>query len=183
MTKPLFEAFRLSMMNNAKGSRKQAKDDFISEMKSDKAYIEMLAGDYFDRMAAVWEVKEGRLGKSFGRTEVSQDKIDRTRATLVSRSQSSASRDDADLKRKNSEARAKTAFEELKSSLRAVVLLDLEMPDGKPLRYATGAECKKAGGFYSEIAKHLKPSQVVDRHLTENDLQNIKARFYQANAA
>ncbi|NNV20571.1 hypothetical protein EHE22_09055 [Ochrobactrum pseudogrignonense] len=180
MTKPLFDVFRSTMMNSAAGSRKEAQDAFIEQMKSDPEYVELLARDYFDRMAAVWTVRtETQASKVFTRTDVSQDKVERMShprgqvkpLELVRRT------------REETAARTATAFEEMKAKVRSIVLLDLVLPDGKALRDATGSECAKAGGFFSEVAKALKPTQVVDKNLTENDLQNIRARFYQANEA
>lgn len=55
------------------------------------------------------------------------------------------------------------------------------MPNGKALRHATGAECASAGGFYAEIGKHLKATQVVDKHMSEANLQDIRARYFQRN--
>lgn len=166
MTKGLFDVFRDAMMHNPKGSRKEAQDLFIEQMRSDVVYLDLLARDYFTRMSAAWEVREENLGYSFGRTEVSADKIER-----------------ASRAREESRTRTASAFAELKARVRDIILLDLTLPDGKVLRHATGAECSKAGGFYAEIAKHIKPQQVVDRHLSEGDLQNIRTRFYQSNAA
>lgn len=196
MTKPLFEAFRAAMMANATGSRKEAQDDFLARMKADPAYLEMLATDYFDRMAAVWTVRaDTPSNKVFGRTDVAQGRIDRANtprserpkapptiaaiATATEKMESPAL-----VRRTLEEAQARTtiAFNEMKAKLRDVILLDLILPNGKALRDATGAECAKAGGFFADVAKAIKPSQVVDRHLSEGDLQNIRARFYQANA-
>lgn len=178
MTKPLFDVFRATMMANATGSRKEAQDAFIEAMKADPAYLDILARDYFERMAAVWTVRtEGKFNKAFVRTDVSADKSERMShphgeikpIALVRRT------------REETAARTAAAFNEMKAKIRSVVLLDLVLPTGKALRDSTGAECEKAGGFYAEIAKHLKPTQVVDRHLSENDLQNIKARYFQRN--
>lgn len=134
--------------------------------------------------------------KSFGRTEVSQDKVDRQSTpraerpspapTVPALAAAIAEIKKPELVRRTMEeatARTAIAFNEMKAKLRSVVLLDLLLPDGKALRDATGAECAKAGGFFADVAKTLKPSQVVDRHLREGDLQNIKARFYQKNEA
>jgi hypothetical protein len=192
MTKPLFDVFRESMLHNPDGSRKEAQDHFIAAMKSDPAYLEMLALDYFERMAAYHVVRKDTLGHSFVRTEVSQDRNERIRDSLVNRSapppgapsaSSVETIETARRKREESAARTAEAFAELKAKVRNIILLDLELPNGKKLRNATGAECKKAGGFYAEIAKHLKPSQVVDRHMSEADLQSIRARFFQTNVA
>lgn len=180
MTKPLFDVFRDTMMNNPDASRKDQQDEFIEQMKSEPAYLDMLARDYFDRMAAVWTVRsEPTTGSNtFTRTAPSQDKVERMSRPHVAPKPVELVR----RSREESAARTVAAFEELKAKVR-VVLLDLVLPNGKALRDATGAECAKAGGFYSEVAKHLKPTQVVDRHLSENDLKNICARYYQANKA
>lgn len=180
MTKPLFDVFRSTMMDNAAGSRKEAQDAFVERMKSDPAYLEMLARDYFDRFAAVWTVRtEAKDSKAFLRTEVSQDKVERMsgpRAVVQPIGLVRRTKDEA-------AARTTAVFEEMKAKVRGIILLDLILPNGKALRDATGAECAKAGGFFSEVAKAIKPSQVVDRHLSEGDLQNLRARFYQANEA
>lgn len=178
MTKSLFDTFRSSMMDNATASRKQQQDDFIARMRADPDYLELLARDYFERMAAVWTVRtEGPASKSFGRTEVAEAKNERlshpnapTPIQLVRRT------------REEAIARTAAAFAEMKSEIRGILLLDIMLPNGKALRDATGAECARAGGFYAEVGKTLKPQQVVDRHLTEADLQNIRARFFQANS-
>ena len=179
MTKPLFEVFRTVMMDIADGSRKEQQDAFVDRMAADPEYMALLARDYFERMAAVWTVRIDAPGsKAFVRTEVSADKIERQShprpsVTLVRRTQEEAA------------TRTATAFDAMRAkvreSIRQVVLLDLPLPNGKALRNATGAEGAKAGGFYSAVAKSIKPTQVVDRHLTEADLQNIRARYYQAN--
>lgn len=178
MTKPLFDVFRATMMDTATGSRKEAQDAFVERVAADPAYLEILARDYFDRMAAVWTVRtETPASKAFVRTEVSQDKVER-----MSRPRGEV-KPIALVRRTKEEAAARTAsaFKEMKAKIRGVILLDLVLPNGKALRDATGADCRKAGGFFSEVAKSIKPTQVVDRHLSEGDLQNIRARFYQAN--
>lgn len=179
MTKPLFDVFRAVMMENANGSRKEASDEFIKRMKADPAYLDLLANDYFERMAAVWTVRtETPASKAFVRTEISQDKVERMsgpRAPAVSVELVRRTREEA-------KARTSKAFEEMKAKVRGIILLDLVLPNGKALRDATGAECAKAGGFFEAVAKAIKPTQVVDRHLSEADLQNIRARYYQANA-
>lgn len=182
MTKPLFDVFRAAMMDNASGSRKEAQDDFLARMKADPAYLEMLATDYFERMAAVWTVRhEAVASTSFGKTVVAADKASRLTGPRAERPAKPL-----ELVRRTQEEsklRTQAAFAELKAKVRDVVLLDILLPNGKALRDATGADCVKAGGFFAEVAKQIKPTQVVDRHLTEGDLQNIRARFYQANAA
>lgn len=79
--------------------------------------------------------------------------------------------------------RREQAYRNLKSRLADVLLLDLTLPSGTKLRDATGAECKRAGGFFNAVGVHLKPTQVVDKHLSESDLRNIRSRFYQQENA
>lgn len=184
MTKSLFDVFRESMLANPNGSRREAMDRFAEAMKADPVYLDMLARDYFERMSAVWTVTGGDTSHVFERTGPSAE-----RGARISEAKAGVarllSRRSAPPTPGQREAAARLAADQLaqyRATVRAA-LLDLPMPDGKLLRHATGAECTKAGGFYTAIGKHLKPTQVVDKHLTENDLQNIRARFYQANEA
>ena len=173
MTKPLFDVFRAVMLENPDDSRKAALDAFVARMKADPAYLEILARDYFDRMAAVWVVRaEGKASVSLVRTEVAQDKAERISQTLRSRAPQRS--------REEQKAEVAKIYDRMKASLR-VVLLDLQLPDGTALRNATGAQCAKAQGFFGAVAKHVGPTQVVDKHLTESDLQNIRARFFLKN--
>lgn len=163
MTGPLFDAFRMAMLNKPDGSRADALAAFMLEMRSRPEYLETLAQDYFDRMSGVWAVDrvEGtylfrRKDPPRLRAEPATEKAIRKRAVTE-------------------------ALKDMRASLSKILLLDLTLPDGKALRDSTGAECKKAGGFFREVARHLKPQQVVDKHMTEGDLQNIRARFYLRN--
>lgn len=166
MTKPLFDVFRDAVMRKPAGSRKEALDWFIKQMKAKPEYLDELARSYFERMSATWSAREGEHGYSFGRTVAAENTIAQRRK-----------------QRQESAARSATLAETLKTSIRNVILLDLVMPNGKALRHATGAECARAGGFYAEIAKHLKPTQVVDKHMSEANLQDIRARYFQRNDA
>ncbi|MBS9476190.1 hypothetical protein [Ancylobacter radicis] len=179
MTKPLFDVFRSTMLETAEGSRKEAQDAFVAHMKTDPAYFDMLAIDYFERMAATWTVRtETPATAAFVRTGPAQDKIERMSGPRTAPAAALVRRT-----REESAARTAAAYERMKADLRAVVLLNLVLPNGKALRDATGAECAQAGGFFEAVGRAIKPQQVVDRHLTEADLQNIRARFYQNNEA
>lgn len=185
MIKPLFDVFRAAMMSNPTGSRKEQMDHFVATVSSDQAYLEKLAIDYFERMSATWVVSGDEHRHSFGRTEVAIDKGER-----ISQSRRSAPTFQLTPRRKTlsptemrsnraaAAERTESAFEELKTKVRSIILLDLTLPDGKPLRDATGAECEKAGGFFTAVGRSIKPTQVVDRQLSEGDLQNIRLRFY-----
>lgn len=175
MTKSLFDAFRLAMLSAGPDSRKAAEDSFLAAMRADPRYLELLARDYFERMAAKWTVQEHRPGSltfvpiHTDEAAEAKTKVDRPALTPQSRAEALA--------------RSVAAIGGLKARLRAVILLDLTLPDGKKLREATGAECTRAGGFFAAVAKSIKPTEVVDRKLTEADLQNIRARYYQPNEA
>lgn len=70
----------------------------------------------------------------------------------------------------------KAENERLKRKLREgtmQVLLDLMLPNGKPLAYATKKDLKKAGGWYLSIAERLGPGQKVGDVLTEKELRDI----------
>ena len=137
------------MMANPAASRNEAFRHFMSEIKSDPDWVEVLAKDYFDRTANSWMPRRTDLGYVFGRSA----KYIEQRKALERQTQDSVRR------------------------VTNSILMDLTLPNGKMLRYATGAECVKAGGFYLEVAKHVKSTQVVDKHLTEDDLKNIQLRF------
>lgn len=156
----LFDAFRGAMLANPNASRKEAFAAFLETVTSNPAYLHALADDYFHRMEAQWKVDQ--IGKSH--SLVGTPAVQR-RAELSAerRAEGAVSRE--------------RGFQELKTRIRAVILLDLTLPSGKRLRDATGAECTKAGGFYTEVARHLKPSQVVDKHLSEAELRNIQSRY------
>lgn len=106
--------------------------------------------------------------------ELAKDYFDRHASTWKVRGSSY----NVAFQREESAKRAERAESALLAEIRPVILLDLELPNGKTLRQSTGAECAKAGGFFAEVAKHIKATEVVDKHLTETDLQNIKRRIY-----
>lgn len=162
--KPLFDVFRDAVMRSPTRSRKEAMDWFIKQMKANPAYLDELARSYFERMSATWSAREGEHGYSFGRTVAAENTIEQRRKA-----------------RQESAFRVAAEVERMKARIREVILLDLVMPNGKALRHATGAECARAGGFYAEIGKHLKPTQVVDKHMSEANLQDIRARYFQRN--
>lgn len=156
----LFDVFRTSSLNDPTASRKQAFELFLDEVKGDPRLVRALAEDYFYRMAAQWEPQ--KVGKSF--------MLAATPATKR-RAEMSAER------REESAARVNKSVADLKVRIKAVIMLDLVMPNGKKLRHCTGAEVAKFGGMFTEIARHIKPTQVIDKHFNERDLQEIKLRY------
>ena len=57
---------------------------------------------------------------------------------------------------------------------RRIILMNMELPDGTKLRDATFAQCKKAGGWWLQLAGMGKPKQIVGETLSEADLGKIK---------
>lgn len=164
MIKPLLDVFRISMLNRIDGSRKEARDHYIAQVMSEPAYFEILVGADFDRKAAAMPIRKIKTGHTFRRAK----------ATL-------ASIEDK-LKNRAKNAREPSAsLSKLKAEIKDYILLNLTLPDGKLLRNATGAECKRAGGWFNAVGACIKPTQVVDKHMTEDNLRDIRARFYQAN--
>ena len=70
-------------------------------------------------------------------------------------------------------AQQRAEINALMSKLTDIVLMDLQLPNGKVLREATFAECSAAGGWFKMLAAKGKPSEVVGEVLTEQDLKEI----------
>jgi len=54
-----------------------------------------------------------------------------------------------------------------------VVLLDMIMPNNKPLRECTGAECTATGGWLLVLAKRMPPSAFVGKIFSEEDVRKM----------
>lgn len=61
----------------------------------------------------------------------------------------------------------------LSAAVREVVLMDLEMPNGKKLRECTFSEVGQFGSWFKLLACKGKPSEIVGKVLTEDDLRKI----------
>lgn len=77
--------------------------------------------------------------------------------------------------------RAKPTPQELKqrrksdSNLRGIALMNMFLSDGETrLKDATGAQIKLEGGWFLLIAKHVKPTEIVGRKLTAQQLFNLR---------
>jgi hypothetical protein len=51
------------------------------------------------------------------------------------------------------------------------ILLDLEMPNGKPLRDCTGADLSKMEGWVGRMRERVGPKQTVGKVLSEDDVR------------
>jgi hypothetical protein len=58
-----------------------------------------------------------------------------------------------------------------------IALLDMMMPNGKPLRQCTGLECarfsSKIGAWLLRISKQIKPTDIVGDVMTEKQLRQL----------
>jgi hypothetical protein len=86
-------------------------------------------------------------------------------------------------KRATPEERAE-ARREIEDRARAIFtnLLDYALPGGKLMRNATKADLERAGSWYADVARVLKPGQTVGKHLSLQQLQDIWTRHHKRNA-
>ncbi len=153
-TGELYEAMRRAVANNGRGSHKSAFTAFMTEMRSDPKFLALLAKEYFDREYPKWDV----------------DQIGRGRVVVIPPEVRAK-------QRAASNERVTQEISRIKGRLVHMCLLDLILPGGKRLRHSTFADCAKAGGWFVAIAKHGKPSESVDKKLSETDLRNIWKRY------
>jgi len=66
--------------------------------------------------------------------------------------------------------------DEIRQEIRtSLMFLNLVCPNGKQLRHCTGADCKKFGGWYLTLAKHVPAKKEVGTQLTEQQVGEIWA--------
>jgi hypothetical protein len=73
---------------------------------------------------------------------------------------------------RNSGATAQTALKERIHREAQVILLDLEMPNGKQLRACTGTECRTFGGWFGKLAVKAGKNQ-IGTVLSEGEVRKI----------
>jgi hypothetical protein len=56
-------------------------------------------------------------------------------------------------------------------------VLDLVMPNNKPMRFCTGAEMAKFGGIYGQIAEKVGNANLVGMVLTEAEVKPLLGGF------
>jgi hypothetical protein len=78
---------------------------------------------------------------------------------------------------KTIETKVEQKIEDKAEELVEIRLLQYQTTYGKPLGQCTGAECrrlgKRYGEFFTEVSKRLRPSEHVESHLSELELQAI----------
>lgn len=67
----------------------------------------------------------------------------------------------------------RVAVAKISERVRNIVLMELTLPNGKKLRQASFKECSAAGGWFKLLACKGKPSEIVGKVLTEDDLRKI----------
>jgi hypothetical protein len=82
-------------------------------------------------------------------------------------------REQLDAARTERERLRKAAEEAIKANAARMILLDIILPNGKPLRDCTGKECAKVGGWLTKIAAKVKPHQKVGAVLSEDQVREI----------
>lgn len=71
-------------------------------------------------------------------------------------------------------AQAKQQQEDMVESIKAqIMLLDLTMPNGKPMKDCTGAEMSKFGNRYQRIAEKVGKAKLVGAVLNEEQVRGI----------
>lgn len=156
----LFDAFREAMLNDPKGSRKDAFKRFLAIMESDPKYLATLAEDYFDRACANWKVEKIGDSHSLVGTAAVQRRTD---VSATKRAETAKERD--------------ALAGKIAARVRQVIILDLPLSCGKKARDCTGAEIAREGGFWTEVARHMKPTEVLDKAMGEQELRDIRSRF------
>ncbi|MUO30825.1 MULTISPECIES: hypothetical protein [Rhizobium/Agrobacterium group] len=71
-------------------------------------------------------------------------------------------------------ARADTLKAKVKAKIieeAKMILMDMIMPNGKPLRDCTARDCEAAGGWLQSLASLVPPDEKVGSALTENDVR------------
>lgn len=69
--------------------------------------------------------------------------------------------------------RAETREKIAKEIAAKVLILNLEMPNGKKLRYCTGEECATFGGAFLKIAQKVGKNKLVGQTLTEAQVRKL----------
>jgi hypothetical protein len=67
----------------------------------------------------------------------------------------------------------RTEVERRKREIESLILLNLQMPNGKLLGECTGSECKRFGGWYVEIAKVVPAKKLVGDVLNETEIRKL----------
>jgi len=62
---------------------------------------------------------------------------------------------------------------QIKREAKEILILDLIMPNGKPLRVCTGAYGRQCGGGIGRVAKAVKPMQIIGQVLNDEQAQRL----------
>jgi hypothetical protein len=155
----LFNAFDRAMKNagGVKGARVDQLKEFLDIVRSDPGYLDAFAIRYFDQNVARW-IMGARDKNSEGlvATPSHQARAEKALAAQQERG---------------------NVLKKMIAEIQPFIWLEMLMPNGKKLRYCTGAELRKFGGVFIAFADELGPTEVVDKHLNNEALCNIASRF------
>lgn len=70
--------------------------------------------------------------------------------------------------------RQQEALVELRKEFVKIELLNLLMPNGKPLRDCTFGECAQFGGWFKVLSQQGRPMGIVGKHLSEDQVRKIQ---------
>jgi hypothetical protein len=102
------------------------------------------------------------------------EKGDRVAKRYATRAERQAAREQ---KAEQLKARAAQTIETKAEEKAQIILLDLVLPNGKPLRDCTGRECKEmsgtVGAWLQRIGKRVKAAEVVGNVLKEADVRKL----------
>lgn len=93
------------------------------------------------------------------------------RALTIQRNSPTA--EDRALKAERAAADAKEYARKVASIKDQVMLLNLEMPNGKRMRFCTGSEMAEFGKAYTKIAKRVGSTKLVGSVLSEQDVRRL----------
>lgn len=164
--KALSDVMRRVVANHGSDSRRAAFDAFVLEMTEDLKYLAPLIQYYFEKEYPKWHIE--KTGISGSVVVVAPERQFR-RLTIIP-----------------PEVRAQRKAEIVQGAIaitNRIVLMNLRLPCGKLLREATFADLDDTIGWMRELKKHGKPTEAIDKKLTEADLQNVWKRFQKEKAA
>lgn len=157
-SRKLFIAFTNALRSSNSGTREDQRAHFIETMRSDQSYLVLLADSFFDREYAKWKTEEVAGSTQVVGTSPVQDRAEAARH-----------------KRDRTERVGQLLVKVAKRYV-DMVTLDLIMPNGKRLRDCTGAEIHRFGGIYINIAKTIKPTQVLGNYINAAELAAVVSR-------
>lgn len=150
------------LLSNPEISEAEAKEFLWSSMKDNKDIFRLLFDNWFNVNWRRYEPQVKEVVTKKGKKRIVGRSVTIVRLIPKQHQQSKEKR--------------KIIAQKIIQNAAPTILMNLPMPNGKPLKDCTGNECSKFGGWFGLIAKAIKPKEIVGKHLTETDLQNLLRR-------